>query len=295
MTATSWSTSCGWADAISTAICDKEAGSGEILRTYKAFLDFREVIEVVEPTGPDCSPALASTKAIKRFKALGKTRNMLKTPVLHAEPKTRSPCVGPVCAGFSGAGRALVQLGLRHHDDLRLKASARTNQAVERPEIHDRFGRVLAMDVPTSSLYADPKILLGVDETVEKLAVVLPSLDLKKLRNSLFTKRRFVWIKRFLTPDQRRAVYDLGLPGLYFLREPKRFYPLGAQTAHLVGTVDRDNKGLSGIEQYVDQLMEDERSSPNEPYGLKQPVILSLDMRVQNGVVRELQKALASL
>ncbi|MCF6198647.1 MAG: penicillin-binding protein 2 [Hyphomicrobiaceae bacterium] len=217
---------------------------------------------------------------------------MLKTPVLKESPQRLTLVFMVFALVFLVLAGRLVQLGLRHHDDLRLKASARTNQAIARPEIHDRFGRVLAMDVPTSSLYADPKILLGVDETVEKLAVVLPSIDPEKLRNKLFTKRRFVWIKRFLTPDQRRAVYDLGLPGLYFLREPKRFYPLGAQSAHLVGTVDRDNKGLSGIERHIDQLMRDERDGPGSNSDQKRPLVLSVDMRVQNGVVHELQKAI---
>jgi len=218
---------------------------------------------------------------------------MLKPPVLKESPQRLTLVFLVFGLVFTVLAGRLVQLGLRHHDDLRLKAKARSNQAIARPEIHDRFGRLLAMDVPTSSLYADPKILLGVDETVEKLAVVLPSIDPEKLRNKLFTKRRFVWIKRFLTPDQRRAVYDLGLPGLYFLREPKRFYPLGAQTAHLVGTVDRDNKGLSGIERYVDEMRLDETLRAQNPSAGSQPVRLSIDLRVQNGMVHELQKAIA--
>ncbi len=218
---------------------------------------------------------------------------MLKPPVLKESPQRLTLVFLVFGLVFTVLAGRLVQLGLRHHDDLRLKAKARSNQAIARPEIHDRFGRLLAMDVPTSSLYADPKILLGVDETVEKLAVVLPSIDPEKLRNKLFTKRRFVWIKRFLTPDQRRAVYDLGLPGLYFLREPKRFYPLGAQTAHLVGTVDRDNKGLSGIERYVDEMRLEETLRAQNPSAGSQPVRLSIDLRVQNGVVHELQKSIA--
>ena len=181
-----------------------------------------------------------------------------------------------------------MQFGLQHHEDLRLKASAQTRQALDRREIHDRRGQVLALDVPTSSLYADPQILLDIDETAEKLGSVLPDLDEEEVRKNLATKRRFVWLKRYLTPDQRKAVFDLGLPGLYFLREPKRFYPLGAHIAHVIGTVDSDNKGLSGIERYMDKLQADTPGANNA----LEPIILSIDLRVQHVVVAELQKAL---
>ena len=216
---------------------------------------------------------------------------MANRPILQAAPQRLWLIMALFVLIFLVLSGRLVQLGLRHHDDLRLKASARTRQAVERPEIHDRKGRVLAMDVPTSSLYADPQILIDVDEAVEKLATVLPRFDSEKVRRSLLTKRRFVWIRRFLTPDQRKAVFDLGLPGLYFLREPKRFYPLGAQAAHLVGTVDRDNKGLSGLELYVNRLMEEARSDPEQKAPLP-PVVLSLDIRVQNAVDHEIEAAM---
>ncbi len=186
------------------------------------------------------------------------------------------------------AGR-LVQLGLRHDDDLRLKASARQQQAVDRPEIHDRRGEILAIDIPTSSLYADPKVLLDVDEAVEKLATVLPEFETERVRKRLLTKRRFVWIRRNLTPDRRKAVHDLGLPGLYFMREPKRFYPVGWQAAHIIGTVDEDNKGLSGIERHIDQQRAGRKIGTSKP---GPPVRLSVDLRVQHVVAHELQQAL---
>ena len=188
------------------------------------------------------------------------------------------------------AGR-LVQLGFEHRQDQQLRTSAQKNQAVVRPEIHDRHGRLLALDVPTSSLYADPKILLDIDETVEKVAMVLPELDPAKLRAKLTTKRRFVWLRRHLTPDQRKAVFDLGLPGLYFLREQKRFYPVGAAAAHVVGTVDRDNKGLSGIERHIDEHVAVDEYG-NVRTGKIAPIKLSMDLRVQHSVVRELQDAI---
>jgi cell division protein FtsI (penicillin-binding protein 3) len=214
-------------------------------------------------------------------------------PVLEVKPSRVWLMLAVFVLAFGVLGARLVQLGLRHHDDLRLKASAQNRQAQDRPEIHDRRGAVLAMDVPTSSLYADPHILLDIDEAAEKLSSVLSGLDPEVVREKLVTKSHFVWIKRFLSPDERNAVYDLGLPGLFFLREPKRFYPLGKQAAHVIGTVDDDNKGLSGIEQYIDkELLDKAAKKVGARRGAGDPVKLSIDLRVQHVIAHELQKAI---
>ena len=209
-------------------------------------------------------------------------------PSLRARPGRILIALGVLMVLFMALAGRLVQLGSRHQEDLRLKASAQTRQAQKRPEIHDRQGRILAIDVPTSSLYADPKILIDIDETAEKLVTVLPQLDQEDVRQKLLTKRRFVWLQRYLTPDQKKAVFDLGLPGLYFMREPKRFYPIGGSTAHVVGTVDSDNKGLSGIERYIDRQRSEKHEADRD-----RPIALSLDLRVQHVLANELQKALA--
>ena len=214
-----------------------------------------------------------------------------RQPLLKPRPKRVLLVLGLFLTLFLVLAGRLVQFGLQHQEDLRLKASAQTRQALERPEIHDRNGQVLALDVPTSSLYADPQILLDIDETAEKLGSVLPRLDEDEVRKKLHTKRRFVWLRRYLTPDQRKAVFDLGLPGLYFLREPKRFYPVGRQIAHVIGTVDSDNKGLSGIERYIDVQLKETPGARDR----QEPIRLSIDLRVQHVVVSELQKALGAL
>ncbi len=226
----------------------------------------------------------------------GEKRNkevLPKQAALRARPLRLPMVLGAFMLVFAILGGRLVQLGLRHHDDVRLRASAQKRQAVDRPEIHDRNGMLLALDVPTSSLYADPQVLLDIDEAAEKLATVLPRLDPERIRRKLLTRRRFVWIRRFLTPEQRKAVHDLGLPGLYFLREPKRFYPQGRETAYILGTVDSDNRGLSGIERYMD---EQEKAGGGEVKRdgaqRKAPVSLSIDLRVQHAVARELQQAM---
>ena len=122
-----------------------------------------------------------------------------------------------------------------------------------RPDIVDRNGRLLATDVEVHSLFADPSRIADRDEAIEKLATVLPDLDENEMRKALSDRNKhFAWVRRGLTPKMAQAVHDLGLPGFAFRRELRRAYPLGAQAGHLLGRVDVDNKGVAGIERYID-------------------------------------------
>ena len=76
--------------------------------------------------------------------------------------------------------------------------------ATARPDILDRNGRVLATDVKTPSLFAEPRKLIDVDEAEELLTAVLPDLDATELRDRLSSKRGFVWLKREITPKQQQ-------------------------------------------------------------------------------------------
>ena len=80
-------------------------------------------------------------------------------------------------------------------------ASAQDAVATARPDILDRNGAIIATDVKTPSLFAEPRKLIDVDEAVELLTAVLPDLDAKEVRERLSSKRGFVWLKREITPQ----------------------------------------------------------------------------------------------
>ena len=124
---------------------------------------------------------------------------------------------------------------------------------VPRPDIVDRNGVVIATDIAVASLYADPRKIIDVEEAVESLTATVPDLDAKALRAKLMQPgRAFVWLKRQVSPEERDAVYNLGIPGVGFINERRRVYPMGRLAAHTVGYVDLDSKGIAGIEKYLD-------------------------------------------
>ena len=197
-----------------------------------------------------------------------------------------------VALSFSGVAAQLVRLASISDNGMVLNVSEPLSATFARPDIVDRSGRLLATDVEVPSLYADPALVIDRDEIAEKLTQVLPDLDAAEIRASLADRsRRFVWLKRGLAPALAQQVHNLGLPGLAFRNELRRAYPGGRLAGHVIGTVNIDNKGVSGIEHYIDTAI-----GVEAVHGATRsdcaPLRLSLDMGVQHSLEDELQRAI---
>ncbi|WP_422365391.1 peptidoglycan D,D-transpeptidase FtsI family protein [Pelagibius sp.] len=185
---------------------------------------------------------------------------------------------------FSLIGWRLVDFGLmtdRHEPSIARNLSS-GGLETGRADIVDRNGIVLATTLPTASLYANPRHVRDPEGAALRLSEVLPDVSPAQLGAKLGSERSFVWLQRNLTPRQQYAVNRLGIPGLYFQREHRRFYPHGALTPHVVGFTGVDNQGLAGIEQSFDDVL---RASAK-------PLQLSLDIRIQHILAEELAKSI---
>lgn len=161
-----------------------------------------------------------------------------------------------------------------------------------RPDILDRNGQILATDLKTPSLFAEPRKLIDVDEAVELLTVVLPDLDASEVRERLSSKKGFVWLKREITPQQQQEIHRLGIPGVGFLTENKRVYPNGPVVSHEIGHVNIDNQGIAGIEKWLDgHGLAALHMAGLATDRLQKPVNLALDLRVQFALREELSHA----
>ena len=187
------------------------------------------------------------------------------------------------------AGR-LVYLGMQ---DPEMSSGPESRVTASRPDIVDRNGEVLATDIKTASLFAEPRRIVDADEVIEKLSTVLPDLEVEETYLKLKSGAGFIWLKRQLTPKQQAEILALGIPGVGFRTEKRRFYPGSETASHIVGLTDIDNKGISGIEKYIDdQGLADLQASGLAIAKDLKPVKLSIDLRVQHIVRDELVKAL---
>ncbi len=181
------------------------------------------------------------------------------------------------------AGR-LVYLGFQNPDN---NGGPQSRVTASRPDIVDRNGEVLATDIKTASLFAEPRRIVDADEAIERLSTVLPEIDYEQTYRKLKSGAGFVWLQRQLTPKQQADILALGIPGLGFRTEKRRFYPSGETSSYIVGLTNIDNQGISGMEKYIDeQGLSDLQASGLAIARDLKPVKLSIDLRVQH-VVRD--------
>src|SRR5665213_3659815 len=179
-------------------------------------------------------------------------RNLFSTRLDKSGGRVRLAALAMFAAYLGIAGK-LVALGVSHDPPQSLKAAADQAASGARPDLLDRNGAILATDVKTMSVFADPRLIIDKDEAVELITAVLPDVHAKELRERLGSKKGFVWVKRQVTRKEQNEIFHLGLPGVGFFPENKRIYPNGPLGAYVIGFVDKDNIGIAGMEKYLDE------------------------------------------
>ncbi|MDX8348346.1 penicillin-binding protein 2 [Cognatiyoonia sp. IB215446] len=163
------------------------------------------------------------------------------------------------------------------------RASAVGNPIIgQRSDIVDRNGRILATNLATHSLYAHPRDMINAEHAATELAKIFPELDAEELLKDFTGDRRFLWIRRQISPEQMQAVHDIGSPGLLFGPREMRLYPNGPIAAHVLGGASYGREGVAsaevigvaGVERQFDAYLRD-------PANEGAPLELSLDLTVQ--------------
>ncbi len=155
----------------------------------------------------------------------------------------------------------------------------------QRADIVDREGRVLATNLVTHALYAQPPMMIDPQGVADKLVKIFPDLNRDRLIKDFTTGRKFVWIKKKISPEQLQAVHDIGDPGLLFGPREMRLYPNGAIAAHVLGGARFGQEGVNsaevigtaGVEKAFDGWLRD-------PANNGAPLKLSLDLTIQSAV-----------
>ncbi|WP_298356557.1 penicillin-binding protein 2 [uncultured Litoreibacter sp.] len=191
-------------------------------------------------------------------------------------------------AGFSVIGARMTVLASSEAVEPQASASSASIVA-QRANIVDRNGRVLATNLITNSLYAQPKLMVEPERAAKELAAIFPGLKEERLLKDFTGARKFLWVKKKISPEQMQAVHDIGEPGLLFGPREMRLYPNGRLAAHVLGGASFGREGVhsaevigtAGVEKAFDDFLRD-------PALEGAPLRLSIDMTIQSAMRRVL-------
>jgi cell division protein FtsI (penicillin-binding protein 3) len=202
----------------------------------------------------------------------------------------------------------LVHLQVVRYGEFTQRAARQQQRTIEvaprRGILYDRNGNELAMSITVDSVFAVPHEIEQPAVTAARLAKVL-NTDSKGIETRLRSARAFAWVARKVDAETSERIRTLNLKGIYFQKEPKRFYPKRELAAQTLGYVGMDDEGLGGLERAFDEQL---RGKPGRMYITqdarrrwfgsveRQPepgenVVLTLDEKIQYIAERELERA----
>jgi cell division protein FtsI (penicillin-binding protein 3) len=207
-------------------------------------------------------------------------------------------------------GARLYFLHVVHSADYKQRADRQQQRTLEvsprRGNIYDRNGNELAVSIKVDSVFAVPEEIENPVATAKAIAAAIgtPKDD---ILDKLDTDRSFVWIKRRLSAAESEAIQKAKLPGIYFQKEDRRFYPQRDLAAHVLGYVNIDEEGMGGLEYRFNEsvrgaagrvvIMTDARG--RSFHRVEQPpvpganLITTIDENIQYIIEKELQAGVA--
>ena len=221
--------------------------------------------------------------------------------------------LGVVLLGAAGLVARAFELQLLDHGFLAKQGDDRSMRVVKieahRGAITDRNGEPLAVSTPVDSVWVNPHELNDNIDQLPRLAKALKE-DQQWLARRITSNldREFLYLVRHMPPDQAAHIKALGIPGVYLMREYRRYYPAGEVAGHVLGFTTVDDKGQEGLELDFDQLMNGEDGAKRviqDMYGhyvenvesISAPrpgrdLVTSIDLRIQYLAYRELKAAM---
>lgn len=228
--------------------------------------------------------------------------------------RVRAYCLlGALSIAAAGLVWRAVNLQLVDHGFLAKQGDARFSRVASitahRGTVTDRFGEPLAVSTPVDSVWANPKELALATDQLPRLAKALKR-DRTELARRVTSSldREFLYLARHMQPADAQKVKALGIPGVYLMREYRRYYPAGEVAGHLLGFTSIDDSGQEGLELAFDHWLAGEDGAKRviqdrygrvvqdvdsiRPVRPGRDLVLSVDLRIQYLAYRELKAAI---
>ena len=150
----------------------------------------------------------------------------------------------------------------------------------ERRDIVDRNGIIIARNIGIYSAGIRPQLAKDKGKLLLNLRLILPELESNKIKNKL-NHNKFFYLKRRLTEEEKTNLWLLGNKAIVFEKKKFRIYPQKNLFSHVLGQIDDNNIGISGIEKFFDQDLKN-----------KELVNFSLDLTLDSNLQYLIRKEL---
>ena len=148
---------------------------------------------------------------------------------------------------------------------------------ISRADITDRDGNYISKSVFTSNIGIDPKLVKDKKKLLLKLKYTFPDKDFTEIEKKIY-EQKFFYIKKKLIPEKYQQVKLLGEKSIRTEQKITRIYPDKNLFSHVVGQIDDNNNGISGLEKSYDEILTDGRNK----------ITLTLDKEIQFIIRNEL-------
>ncbi len=153
-----------------------------------------------------------------------------------------------------------------------------------RRDITDRNGVILSRNIKSFHAAVNPKLISNKDNFILKLRINFPELPVKEIENKL-KKGKYFYLKKRINHNEKEKLWSMGEKAIIFEPFQSRIYTHGNLFSHIVGQVDYDNYGVSGVEKYFDKELKDKNLSD-------EPLQLTLDTNIQHLISKEVNSSL---
>ena len=154
------------------------------------------------------------------------------------------------------------------------------DKADYRANIIDRFGNILAKTVMTTNVGINPNLVINKKNLLIKLKLIFPNKNFDEIEKKIYGDK-FFYIKKKIEQKKLDQIILLGDKAIIYEEKISRIYPHQNLFSHVIGQIDNDNNGISGIEKYFDFELRKNN----------QPLQLSVDVNLQHLIRAELTKA----
>ena len=153
-----------------------------------------------------------------------------------------------------------------------------------RRDIVDRNGDLISRNIRSYHAAVKPDLISNKETFIINIKLNFPKVSIKKLKKNI-EEKNFFYLKRRLTEEEKNKIWSLGEKGIIIEPTQTRIYPHKELYSHILGQIDDDNYGISGVEKYFDKDLKDLSL-------INQPLKLSLDTNIQYFVKKELEKSM---